>query len=329
VDRTPVWLMRQAGRYLPEYRAIREKVDFLTLCKTPDLAAEVSLQPVERFGVDVCVIFSDILVPIEAMGVEVTFGDDGPRIAPIRNKADIDRLRVPDPEQETPFVMEALRRTRAQLDGKAALLGFVGAPFTLASYLVEGGGSKNFTTVKTMMYGDPPALHTLLARLTDTIAEYAAAQVAAGAQAVQVFDTWAGELEPLAYEQFAMPYQAAVIERVKRCGVPAILFVNGCAGIVERMAGTGADVLSIDWRIDLADVRIRVGDRLALQGNVDPSVLLSTPAATATRARAVMQSAGPLGHILNLGHGVLPKTPLACVQAFVDVAKNSTAALPL
>jgi len=315
--------MRQAGRYLPEYRAVRERVDFLALCKTPELAARVSLQPVERFGVDVCIIFSDILIPVEAMGAPIEFGDAGPRLArPIRTLADIERLHVPDPETETPFVMAALRRTREALGDRAALVGFSGAPFTLASYLVEGGGSKNFSAIKTMMYAEPSALHALLAKLSDAVSEYVAAQVAAGAQAIQIFDTWAGELEPRAYERFAMPYQAAIVERVKRCGVPAILYVNNCSPILERMARTGADVLSVDWRLDLAEASARTGGRFALQGNVDPSVLLSTPEAVDGAARDAMRSAGPIGHILNLGHGILPKTPLVCAQAFVAAARE-------
>jgi len=323
VDRIPVWMMRQAGRYLPEYRAVREHVDFLTLCKTPELAAKVSLQPVERFGVDACIVFSDILIPVEAMGAPIEFGDAGPRLAqPIRSSADVDRLHVPDPDAETPFVMEALRRTRAVLDNRAALVGFSGAPFTLAAYLVEGGGSKNFAAVKSLMYAEPRVLDALLAKLSDAVSEYVAAQAAAGAQAIQIFDTWAGELEPSAYERFAMPYQAAVIERVKRCGIPAILYANNCSPILERMARTGANVLSVDWRLDLAEARARTGGRCALQGNVDPCALLSTPEVTIAAARAAMQSAGPIGHILNLGHGILPKTPLACAHAFVAAARE-------
>jgi len=249
--------MRQAGRYLPEYRAVRERVDFLALCKTPELAARVSLQPVERFGVDVCIIFSDILIPVEAMGAPIEFGDAGPRLArPIRTLADIERLHVPDPETETPFVMAALRRTREALGDRAALVGFSGAPFTLASYLVEGGGSKNFSAIKTMMYAEPSALHALLAKLSDAVSEYVAAQVAARAPAIQIFDTWAGELEPRAHERFAMPYQAAIVERLKRSGVPAIPYVNNCSPILERMAGTCADVLR----------GARRGDSIAVNG---------------------------------------------------------------
>jgi uroporphyrinogen decarboxylase len=319
--------MRQAGRYLPEYRAVRAKVDFLTLCKTPDLAAEVSLQPIERFGMDGCVIFSDILIPVEAMGAPVSFGDAGPKLeSPVRTAADVDRLRVPDPIETMPFVLEALRLTRAALAGRAALVGFVGGPFTLASYMIEGGGSKTYAATKQMLYAEPTLMHALLAKLAQTIADYASAQAAAGAQAIQVFDTWAGELAPDAYASFAAPYQTQVIASIKRAGVPAILFVNGCAGKLEAMMHTGADVLGVDWRVDLAAVRAQTGGRFALQGNVDPCVLLATTEAVALAAHSAMSAAGPLGHILNLGHGILPPTAVECVQAFVDAPKKLSAA---
>jgi len=328
VDRTPVWMMRQAGRYLPEYRAVRERVDFLTLCKTPELAAQVSLQPIERFGMDACIVFSDILIPVEAMGVPLAFTDEGPRLERrIADRADIDALRVPDPASATPFVMEALRLIRRALLDRAAVVGFTGAPFTLASYIIEGGGSKNFASTKALMYAQPQLFHALLDKLALTVADYAAAQAAAGAQAVQVFDTWAGELEPRAFEEFALPYQARVIERIRACGVPAILYVNGCAGVLERMALTGADVLSVDWRIELSAARARVGGGVALQGNVDPSVLLSTPARVTEAAFLALEAAGPVGHILNLGHGILPQTPLACAAAFVDAPKAAADAV--
>jgi uroporphyrinogen decarboxylase len=322
VDRTPVWMMRQAGRYLPEYRAVREKVEFLTLCKTPELAAEVSLQPVKRFGMDACIVFSDILIPVEAMGAPVAFTDRGPAIdPPVRAIADVDKLRIPNPQTDMSFVLETLRLLRSALHEETALVGFCGAPFTLAAYLIEGGGSKTFSTVKAIMYAEPAMLHALLAKLADTAAEYAAAQVSAGAQAVQVFDTWAGELAPDAYERFALPYQKVVVDRIRSLGVPAILFVNGCAGVLELMVRTQADVLSIDWRIGLDAVRARVGANFALQGNVDPAVLLSTVDVVRDAARATLRAAGPMGHILNLGHGILPPTPIECAQAFVDAPK--------
>src|SRR5215470_13537474 len=270
VDRTPVWMMRQAGRYLPEYRAVRERVDFLTLCKTPELAAQVSLQPIERFGMDACIVFSDILVPVEAMGVPVSFGDAGPHLeAHINSRGDVDALRVPDPASATPFVMETIRLIRRALLDRAAVVGFTGGPFTLASYIIEGGGSRTFAATKALMYAEPQLFHALLEKLTLAVGEYAAAQAGAGAQAVQVFDTWAGELEPQAFEDFALPYEAQVIERIRASGVPAILYVNGCAGVLERMVLARADVVSIDWRIELSVARTRVGAGVALQGNVD------------------------------------------------------------
>jgi len=324
VDRTPVWMMRQAGRYLPEYRAVREKVDFITLCKTPELAAEVSLQPIQRFGMDACILFSDILIPVEAMGAAVAFTEHGPALEqPIRTIAGVDRLRVPDPQADMPFVLDTLRRLRSALHEETALLGFCGAPFTLAAYMVEGGGSKTFATTKALLYSEPATMHALLAKLADTMAEYVAAQIGAGAQAVQVFDTWAGELAPDAYERFALPYQKVVVDRIRAASVPAILFVNGCGGVLERMADTGADVLSTDWRIRLDAVRARVGSAYALQGNVDPAILLTTKEAVGDAARAAMRAAGQSGHILNLGHGVLPSTSLECAQAFVDSPKSA------
>jgi uroporphyrinogen decarboxylase len=322
VDRTPVWMMRQAGRYLPEYRAVRERVDFLALCKTPELAAEVSLQPIRRFGMDACIVFCDILIPVEAMGAALAFTDHGPALAqPVRSQAAVDELRIPDPQADMPFVAATLRNLRAALKEEIALVGFCGAPFTLAAYLVEGGGSKSFATIKSLMYREPAVLHALLAKLAAAMAAYVAAQVDAGAQAIQVFDTWAGELAPDAFERFALPYQKVVIDRIRASGVPAILFVNGCAGVLELMAQTRADVLSIDWRIGLDAARNRVGDGFALQGNVDPTVLLSTPQAVRDNANAAMRAAGSVGHILNLGHGILPTTPIECAHAFVDAPK--------
>jgi len=319
VDRTPVWMMRQAGRYLPEYRAMRERVDFLTLCKSPELACEASLQPVRRFGMDACIVFSDILIPVEAMGATVSFNDKGPALEdPVRSMTDVDRLHIPDPQVHMPFTLQTLRALRAALQGETALVGFCGAPFTLAAYLVEGGGSKSFATIKALAYGQPAVLHALLAKLAQTVADYAAAQVAAGAQAVQLFDTWAGELAPEAYERFALPYQKIVLDRIRGAGVAAILYVNGCGGILEHMARAGADVLSVDWRVALDAVRARVGPSFALQGNVDPAVLLSTPEAVQHAAHGALREGGAVGHILNLGHGILPATPLECAKAFVE-----------
>ena len=322
VDRTPVWMMRQAGRYLPEYRALREKTEFLTLCKTPELAAQASLQPVDRFGMDACIIFSDILIPLEAMGLPVTFGDTGPHIErPVAQPSDVKALRVADPSAAMPFVMETVRLVKRALLNRAALIGFVGGPYTLASYAIEGSGSRTFTATKTLLYTQPRLMEELLTKIADTVTALALAQIEAGAQAMQVFDTWAGELEPRAFERFALPYQRRVLEKIRAAGVPAILYVNDCAGVLELMAGSGADVLSVDWRIDLSAARAVVGSEVALQGNVDPAVLLTSPQVVTEAAFAALESAGPLGHILNLGHGVLPQTPLACAQAFIEAPR--------
>jgi uroporphyrinogen decarboxylase len=273
-------------------------------------------------------MFSDILIPVEAMGAQVGFTEKGPQLAqPLRSIADVDRLRIPDPATDMLFALETLSRLRTELNEEAALIGFCGAPLTLAAYLIEGSGSKNFSALKTLLYKEPSTLHALLAKLADTLAGYAAAQVAAGAQAIQVFDTWAGELAPDVFERFALPYQTVVVERIRSAGVPAILYVNGCAGVLELMARTNADVLSVDWRIGLDAVRERVGESFALQGNVDPAVLLATPETVRTAASDAVRAAGPVGHILNLGHGILPATPLECASAFVDSVRMAPAAI--
>src|SRR6266508_3134718 len=277
VDRAPVWMMRQAGRYMPEYRALRAKYDFMTMCKTPELAAEVSMQPYEILGVDAVIMFSDILVPVEAMGMKLDIVESkGPVLEdPIRAEAQIEKLIVPDPVETMPFVMETIRLLRKRLDASAPLIGFAGAPFTLASYMVEGGGTRNYAEIKRMMYREPMTIHRLLDKLADTIILYINAQIEAGAQVVQLFDTWAGELSAADYEEFALPYERKIFERIHRdpsgrdpsgrgpsvSAVPAILYVNGCSHILEKMAESGADVLSIDWRIDLAEARRRVGER--------------------------------------------------------------------
>jgi uroporphyrinogen decarboxylase len=324
VERTPVWMMRQAGRYLPEYRAVRGKTDFLTLCKTPDLAVEVSLQPFRILDTDAVIMFSDILIPVEAMGQEVRLTESkGPELPdPIRTRQQVDRLVVPDPGDTTPFVPEIIRTLRRELDGKAPVIGFAGAPWTLAAYMVEGGGSKNYGAVKGMMYRDPALLHLLLDKIADTVILYLNAQIEAGADVVQLFDSWAGELSPRDYEQFALPYEQKVLGSIDRSSAPAILFINGCGAFIEQMASSGADVLSIDWRIPIAEARRRTAGRVALQGNLDPCVLLSTPEIIETRAKELIEEGGGRGHILNLGHGILPMTPVENARAFIDSAKD-------
>lgn len=324
VERTPVWMMRQAGRYLPEYRAIRGTTDFLTLCKTPELAVEVSLQPFRILGVDAVIMFSDILIPVEAMGMEVRLTESkGPELPnPIRTREQIDRLVVPDPHDRMPFVFEIIRRLRRELDDAAPLIGFAGAPWTLAAYMIEGSGSKNYAEIKRLMYQEPATLHALLDKIADTIVLYLNAQVEAGAQVVQLFDSWAGELSSSDYEEFALPYEQKILESIDREAAPRILFINGCGNFLEKMAQSGADVLSIDWRIGLAEARARIGDGPALQGNLDPCVLLTAPETVVRRTADLLREGGSRKHILNLGHGILPMTPVENARAFVEAAKN-------
>lgn len=326
VDRPPVWMMRQAGRYLPEYRKVRERATFLQLCRNPDLAVEVSLQPFRRFSGDGVIFFSDILVPVEAMGVRVDFGDGGPDLPePVRTAADVARLSRFDPSEGIAFTGQILSALRREVDGRAAVLGFTGAPWTLASYLVEGGGSRSFAAIKTMMGRDPETLRSLLDLLADVVADVLSYQIESGAQAVQLFDTWAGELASEDYRRWALPAVTRVISQVRRRGAPVILFINGCAHLIEDMAGSGADVLSVDWRVPLGQARRRA-PALALQGNLDPGALLGTPEEVARRTRALVAETGGVAHVVNLGHGVLPSTPIECVQAFFDAAREPAGA---
>ena len=331
VPRTPVWMMRQAGRYLSEYRAIREKVSFLELCKTPELACEVTMQPIDLFGFDAAILFCDILIPLECMGMELVFGKGGPKLPqPMRDRAAIDKLVIPDPEAEMPYVMDAIRLIRKTLDGRVPLIGFAGAPFTLSTYAVEGAGSKSWPQTKMLMYSNPEAMHALLDKLVDCCATYLEAQVAAGAQAVQLFDSWAGILSRRDFREFALGPAKAVIDKLRASptwrdggGVPIIYFVNGCAPYLDDYKNSGADVLGIDWRIDLCDARARLGDGVALQGNMDPTSLFLPPEQVRERVRAVLDSYGEgPGHIFNLGHGVLPMTNREHVQVMVDAVRE-------
>ncbi|MGH9440899.1 MAG: uroporphyrinogen decarboxylase [Thermoanaerobaculia bacterium] len=321
-DRPPAWMMRQAGRYLPEYRKIRERLSFFGLCESVDDAVEVSLQPFERFRPDAVILFSDILVPVRAMGASVEFGDSGPKILqPLRSSKDVERLHSFDPSRETRFVLDILSSLRRSVGDSAALLGFAGAPWTLASYLVEGGGSRSFTAIKSMISRDPHALRALLTKLSLMAGEYLGAQIEAGADAVQLFDTWAGELSPAEYREFALPYARDAIAQVRRRGKPVIYFVNGVSGILDLAAQTGADVLSIDWRCGLREARLRLPGR-PLQGNLDPSLLFGTPESVAGRVEQAMAETGGAGHIVNLGHGILPETPVESVEAFYAAVRG-------
>ena len=317
VDRTPVWVMRQAGRYMKEYRDIRAKVSFLELCKNTELASEVSLQPYRILGVDAVIFFSDILIPVEAMGVDIELTDKGPELGnPIRNQSDIDRLRVPDPAIEVPFVASIIKNLRQQLRDEVPLIGFAGAPWTLASYMIEGGGSKSFAEIKGLAYRQPRILHALLEKLSATISSYLSFQIESGAQVIQLFDTWAGELSRSDYLEFALPYTQRIFQTIGT-HVPRILYLNGCSAILESMASSGADVISIDWRISMAEARRRLGGRVAIQGNLDPCVLLGPEERIFAKTKEILDQAGASGHILNLGHGILPTTPVENARAFI------------
>jgi uroporphyrinogen decarboxylase len=318
-DTTPVWIMRQAGRYLPEYRAIREKVAFLELCKNPDLAAEVTVQPVNRLGVDAAIIFSDILIPVEAMGMELELGDKGPHFPhPLRTAADIDKLVVPDPEDKTGFVAEVVKRTNKALAERVPVIGFCGAPFTLAAYMVEGGGSKSFIEIKRLMFEQPALAHRLFEKLTATLIPYLKMQVAAGASIVQIFDSWGGELSPRDFDEFTLPYLTRMVAELHATGVPVIVFGTGMYGLFPQLKKTGASVIGVDWRVNIDTARSVLGPHVAVQGNLDPLALFLPVAEMRNRVEDILTRAGPVGHIFNLGHGILPPTNPEAAKALVD-----------
>jgi uroporphyrinogen decarboxylase len=323
--RPPVWILRQAGRYLPGYRELRRKHSFVEMCTRPDLAVEVSLEPYRRFGFDAVIVFYDILFLAEAMGAPVEFTDRGPVLhSAVRDLDAVRRLRRPEPREHTGPVLETLRVLRRELPGEVALLGFAGAPFTMAAYLVEGDLRRSGERVKRLMYEAPDALHELLGLLADATADYLRAQVEAGAGAVQLFDTWAGLLSVEDYRRFALPYQQAVFEALRPSGVPAVLYVNGSAHVAGDMARSGASVLSLDWRVSLAEVRRRLGGRIALQGNLEPAALFASPEAVRRSVQDVLDGmSGDPAYIFNLGHGILPETPLASVEELVAVVRGS------
>ncbi len=326
VDRTPVWMMRQAGRYLPEYRATRERAgSFMALCKSPELACEVTLQPLERFPLDAAILFSDILTIPDAMGLGLYFAEgEGPRFErPLRTAAEIDRLGVPDPEQELGYVIDAVRTIRRELRGRVPLIGFSGSPWTLSTYMVEGGSSKEYAHVKGMMFDRPELMHKLLDTIARSVTSYLNAQIAAGAQAVMIFDTWGGILTPRDYREFSLRYMEQIVAGLTREAegrkVPVILFTKGGGGWLEAMADTGCDALGVDWTLDLGDARRRVGDRVALQGNMDPTVLYASPERIRQEVVTILDSYGKgSGHVFNLGHGIHQHVDPEHAAAFVE-----------
>lgn len=321
VDCTPVWLMRQAGRYMPEYMAIRSKHSFLEMCKTPELAAEVTLQPVNRIGVDAAILFADILLPLEGMGVGLEFAkDEGPVIHnPVRSEADVDRLRVIEPEEDVPYVLEAVRLVRRELEGRVPLIGFAGAPFTLASYMIEGGGSRSYLRCKRLMWENPKAWHNLMEKIAETTLRYLKAQVRAGAQALQMFDSWVGTLGPDDYEQYVLPHSRYVLQGLKDTGVPVIHFANNASTLLDLVKRAGGDVIGLDWRVDIGEARARLGGDVTVQGNLDPAALFAPLPVIEEKVKRILQKAGPTGHIFNLGHGIHKETPVEHAIALVEM----------
>jgi uroporphyrinogen decarboxylase len=324
---TPVWLMRQAGRYMPEYRALRERVPFLTLCKSPDLAAQVTVEAVRRLGVDAAILFADILLIVEPMGVGLEFSQgDGPVIhRPVRSGTDVDRLVDSRPADTVPFVFEAVRKARANLPAHIPLIGFSGAPFTVASYLIEGGSSRHYVETKRFMYHDPAAWRVLMERLVRVIAAYLNGQIAAGVQAVQLFDSWVGCLSPADYRTFILPHMQTLIQGITP-GTPVIHFGTETAGLLELLTEAGGDVIGVDWRISLDAAWRRIGFDRAVQGNLDPVVLFAPQDELRRQVERVLTAAaGRPGHVFNLGHGILPQTPVENVVALVEMVHEISA----
>ncbi len=330
VDVTPVWMMRQAGRYLPEYRATRTRAgDFMGLCTNPELACEVTLQPLERYPLDAAILFSDILTIPDAMGLGLYFETgEGPKFKKaVRTEADIQALKVINPEQDLPYVVNAVKTIRRELNGRVPLIGFSGSPWTLATYMIEGGSSRDFRRAKEMLYNQPELMHQLLTVLADSVIAYLNAQILAGAQAVQIFDTWGGALSHAAYQEFSLNYMqkivAGLIKEHEGRRVPAILFTKGGGQWLEAMAATGADALGLDWTCDIGQARARVGGKVALQGNMDPSVLYAKPERIRQEVAAILASFGAgNGHVFNLGHGITPEVDPANAGAFIECVRE-------
>lgn len=319
--RRPLWIMRQAGRYLPEYREFRQKHSFKALASEPELAAEVTLMPLKRYPFDAAIVFADIMSPMPALGIEFDF-DPGPVVTnPIRDAAAIERLERPAPDEIAPEVIAALKLTRAALPARTALLGFCGAPWTLAAYLVEGKGTKDFPTLRAFAHAHPELLDALLGRLSSLMAEYLVAQAAAGADAVQIFDSWAGLLSRASWERLIRPHLTTLLEAVGKAGIPRILFLQNAPHLMDAYASLPAEVLGVDWRVDLPLLKQRYPQR-AVQGNLEPAILMAGAAATRAAAEELLATTPPRGHIVNLGHGILPQTPLESVAALVDVVHS-------
>ena len=326
VDRTPVWIMRQAGRYLPEYREIRAQAgSFMSLCTNPELACEVTMQPLRRYPLDAAILFSDILTIPDAMGLGLYFAEgEGPKFERVVDSAEsVAQLPRPDPNQELAYVMDAVSLIRRELDGKVPLIGFSGSPWTLATYMVEGGSSKNFGKIKGMIYDQPATAHALLEKLADAVTDYLNAQIAAGAQAVQIFDSWGGALSYVAFREFSLNYIQRIVSGLHTAPdgkeVPVIVFCKACNGHLEAIADTGCHATGVDWTISLAEARSRIGDRVALQGNLDPSVLLASPEVIRQQVAATLESFGHgNGHVFNLGHGITPDVKPENMGALID-----------
>lgn len=326
VERTPIWIMRQAGRYLPEYRAIRKKADFITMCKTPELAVEVTIQPVDIIGVDAAIIFSDILVIPEAMGMKLEMVESrGPKLYdPIRSIDDVNKLKEVDPTKELKYVLDAVALAKKELNGRVPLIGFAGSPWTLMTYMVEGGGSSRQvgTEVKKFIYNQPKAAHKLLDKIAKTAAEYLSAKIEAGANAVQIFDTWGGLLSPADFKEFSLMYIEKIISRIKRKDEPVIVFAKGVHYKLNKLANCGADVIGLDWTMELGKIRRKIGNKVALQGNLDPTVLYASKEKIKSEAIKVLKSFGNHnGHIFNLGHGILPDVDPENAKYLVEIVK--------
>ncbi len=327
IERTPIWIMRQAGRYLPEYRRVRKNADFLTMCKTPELASEVTIQPVDLIGVDAAIIFSDILVIPEAMGMHLEMHEGkGPVFPyPIRTEDDANSLKEIDPVNDLKYVMEAVSLTKRELNNRVPLIGFSGSPWTLLTYMVEGGGSKNFSNVKKMIFNNPKLAHSILDKLATAISTYLSAKIEAGVDAVQIFDTWGGILSQDDYQEFSLQYVEKIISDIKRVDEPIIYFPKGVHSNLEKLANCGADVLGLDWTMDLGKVREAIGKKVALQGNMDPTVLYGNEEVIKSKALETLRSFGNgSGHIFNLGHGILPDIPPGNAKTLVGFVKENS-----